>query len=76
MYEVAELSGRVFLVSGARYGTVLVRGAQVCPGKVLLVVFIPGTMMISSMTLWEPMTEVSRWFPVRECPSDIRMTEN
>lgn len=78
--EVAELSGLVLLVSGAGYGTALVRGTQGWPGKVLLIVFIPGTVMMSSMTLWEAtpsslksMTEVSRWFPIRERLSDISM---
>lgn len=83
MYEIAKLSGLVFLGSGARYGTVLARGAQGWPEKVLLVVFIPGTMILLSMALWEAtpllfesITEVSRWFPLREHLSDIRMIEN
>lgn len=58
---------------------VLVRGTQGWPGKVLLTVLIPGTMMTSSMASWEAtplllesMREVSGWFPIREHLSDIR----
>lgn len=50
--------------------------AQDWPGKVLLVVCIPGslgTMTLSAMALWhaiplslESMTEVSWWFPIRK----------
>lgn len=62
MCEVAEPPDLVFLVSGTRYGTALARVAQGWPRKELLVVFIPGTMMISSIATplsLESMTEVS-----------------
>lgn len=66
------------MVPGARYGTALAKGARDWPRKVLLVVFITGTIMIWSMGYYSIVAQINdrskSMVSYKERLSDIRMT--